>query len=185
MFELALPPPRLRVKHMLGRQLDLNDFVDSVLRVVYDASSSEIGRRKIVFSSFTPEVCAAVNWKQPNYPVFFASHCGEASACPPSPTALGIGDASDRRLSSLGAAVEFAKSNNLLGVLLDAGLLVQVPSLIPGVRGAGLLVGAYGLREHLSSLSHTVPGSENTAIDAIVQNNMMTYTDNSMLGGAL
>ena len=62
--------------------------------------------------------------------MFLASQCGEASRAPPSPTALDIGDAHDHRLWSLGAAVEFSKMNNLLGVFLDAGLLVSLfPSL--------------------------------------------------------
>ena len=57
-------------------------------------------------------------------PVFLASQCGESSRAPPSATALSTDDAYDYRLWSLDAAVEFAKMNNLLGVLLDAGLLV-------------------------------------------------------------
>ena len=58
-------------------------------------------------------------------PVFLASQCGESSRAPPSATALSTDDAYDYRLWSLDAAVEFAKMNNLLGVLLDAGLLVS------------------------------------------------------------
>lgn len=47
--------------HMLG----LNDFVDSVLKAVYDSLPFQ-PRRRIVFGSFNPDVCAALNWKQPN-----------------------------------------------------------------------------------------------------------------------
>lgn len=61
----------------------------------------------------------------PADPVFFASQCGAKSRLPLSPTALTAGDASDQRLSSLHAAVEFAKTNNLLGVFLDADVLVR------------------------------------------------------------
>ena len=58
-------------------------------------------------------------------PVFFASLCGQAGVKPPSETALTVQDAHDYRLSSLGAAVEWCKMNNLLGLLLDAELLVS------------------------------------------------------------
>lgn len=57
-------------------------------------------------------------------PVFLASLCGESAHQRPSATALGTDDVYDYRFASLGAAVEFAKQNNLLGVLLDASLLV-------------------------------------------------------------
>ena len=59
-------------------------------------------------------------------PVFFASQCGRTSAHPPSATALGVRDARDYRVSSLNAAVEVCKTNNLLGLLLDAEFLVRV-----------------------------------------------------------
>ena len=68
--------------------------------------------------------------------MFLASQCGERSRAPPSATALDIDDVHDYRFASLDAAAEFCKSNNLLGVLLDAGLLVRVdrvPLLSRGV----------------------------------------------------
>ncbi|EJF61296.1 hypothetical protein BD309DRAFT_851182 [Dichomitus squalens] len=124
--EIAYPPIQVRRRFSLRNQLDLNDTVNSVLRTVYDMSALEgqMGRRPVVFTSFAPDLCAALNWKQPNYPVFLASQCGDASRATPSATALSTDDAHDHRLWSLDAAVEFAKMNNLLGVLLDAGLLV-------------------------------------------------------------
>jgi hypothetical protein len=38
---------------------------------------------------------------------------------------LGIEDATDGRLACLGAAVNFSKKNNLLGVFIDAATLVS------------------------------------------------------------
>ena len=58
-------------------------------------------------------------------PVFLASKCGIQNACAPTPTSLGPEDMDDRRLSSISAAVDWAKTNNLLGVFLDADLLVS------------------------------------------------------------
>lgn len=67
-MEIAYAPARVRKRHSLRNQLDLNDAVNSVLRTVYDTSALEgtIGRRPVVFTSFAPDVCAALNWKQPN-----------------------------------------------------------------------------------------------------------------------
>jgi CDK inhibitor PHO81 len=101
-------------------------------------------RRKIVFTSFSPNVCTALNWKQPNCKfilpniiepflhfanldaVFFASHCGLSRDENPSGSTL-VPDQveTDQRCSSVDAAVEFAKANNLLGVLVDGRLLVR------------------------------------------------------------
>ncbi|KAG6866498.1 hypothetical protein C0991_003042 [Blastosporella zonata] len=127
-LELAYPSRSTRGRCSLGHLLNLNEFVDSVLRNIYHASASldaPYARRKIAFASFSPDVCSVLNWKQPNYPVFFVSRCGKNSPSLPSPTALGTEEENDPRLSSIGAAVEFSKINNLLGVLVDADLLAS------------------------------------------------------------
>ena len=59
-------------------------------------------------------------------PVFFGTICGDEEARLPTPTALGSGK-DDKRAASVGAAVEFSKANNLLGVFVDAHLLVSQP----------------------------------------------------------
>ncbi|KAI9217491.1 hypothetical protein BC828DRAFT_391037 [Blastocladiella britannica] len=53
--------------------IGINGFVNSVLADVYDAAG---GARPVVFCSFNRNVCNAVNWKQPNYPVFFNTYAG-------------------------------------------------------------------------------------------------------------
>lgn len=66
-LELAYEPPISRDRASLRTQLNLNLVVDSLLRTIYQLSpeySSE--RRRIVFTSFSPDTCAALNWKQPN-----------------------------------------------------------------------------------------------------------------------
>lgn len=63
-LELALSP-----RQQPRRQLDLNLSVNAVFRTIRQTSSSLGGafaRRRIAFTSFSPPVCAAVNWKQPN-----------------------------------------------------------------------------------------------------------------------
>jgi CDK inhibitor PHO81 len=43
----------------------VNTFTDSVLRTVYNTLGGA-GRRRITMASFSPDICAALNWKQPN-----------------------------------------------------------------------------------------------------------------------
>lgn len=51
-------------------RLPLNSFIDSILKTVYHASAPPPEghgvRRQIIFTSSSPDACAAVNWKQPN-----------------------------------------------------------------------------------------------------------------------
>lgn len=74
-LELAHPGAALRDQFSLGRSHSLNTFVDAVLSAVYStlaalqqrrSTGKELQRRKLVFSSFAPDICAALNWKQPN-----------------------------------------------------------------------------------------------------------------------
>jgi CDK inhibitor PHO81 len=91
--------------------------------------------------SFSPDVCSALNWKQPNCnvlhfsqlsqhsflpldPVFLGTLCGRRSEQLIRPTAAGSGRGEKRTLS-VGAAVEFAKANNLLGLFVNSDLLVS------------------------------------------------------------
>ncbi|KAF7331871.1 Cyclin-dependent protein kinase inhibitor [Mycena kentingensis (nom. inval.)] len=163
-LELAYPQRSVRAQ-TAGYRLQLNAFVDSVLRAIFGPLP-----RRIVFTSFSPDVCSAVNWKQPNYPVFFASHCGRNH---------GQVDVKDWRTTSVGAAVEFARANNLLGIFVDADLLMQVPSLIDGIRNAGLLIGVIGASERTEPLTLGNSGIDGTPVDAFVRDKTVHYTDHS------
>ncbi|KAI0303064.1 hypothetical protein BC826DRAFT_1089488 [Russula brevipes] len=163
-------------------RLPLNSFIDSILRTVYHASAPPPDghgvRRQIIFTSSSPDACAAVNWKQPNYPVLFASSCGEVGAKPPSTTATIRNEViQDLRLASISAAVEFSKNNNLLGVFLDTYLLVKVPSLVRAVRDAGLLIAAYGTAENLANLVSSTQSIDGGAVDAVFQEGVLGFYD--------
>lgn len=72
-------------------------------------------------------------------PVFFVSCCGKNSAYTSSLMALGAEEENDPKRSSVGAAVEFARINNLLGVFVDADLLVS-QIIFVGTAGSQILV---------------------------------------------
>ncbi len=46
----------------------------------------------------------------------------------------------DPRRESISEAVRFAKSNNLLGIMVDVALLNHVPHLVESVKASGLLL---------------------------------------------
>ncbi|KAG0204690.1 phosphate system positive regulatory protein pho81 [Mortierella sp. GBA30] len=74
-LELKYPTLSERTYYRLTNCAEVNKFVDTVLQTVYD-SSSATHHRSFMFSSFNPVICSAVNWKQPNYAVFFSTYCG-------------------------------------------------------------------------------------------------------------
>ncbi|KAM0792180.1 hypothetical protein ACM66B_004877 [Microbotryomycetes sp. NB124-2] len=131
----------------INNTLEVNHFVDCVLDTVYESvqnSKDKHNHRRIVLSSFNPVVCTALNWKQPNFSVFFASYCGLSRSSPEGKMVPANRVEDDRRCTSIREAVKFAKANNLLGVMLDATILVQVPSLIQSAKEHGLLITTFG-----------------------------------------
>lgn len=123
-------------------KIEVNHFVDTILHAVYRAGTHNLTQsRKILFTSRSPTVCTALNWKQPNYAVFFASDCGLQRTAEDE-TVLAPSDRNepDPRRLSVSEAVRFAKNNNLLGLAIDATLLNSVPELVQTIKAAGFLL---------------------------------------------
>ena len=108
--------------------LELNSFVDTVLTKVYDLGK----KRNIIFSSFNPDVCLLLSFKQPSIPVLFLTDAGAEPV-------------SDIRASSLQEAIRFASRWNLLGVVCIADALCMAPRLVKVVKESGLVCVSYGL----------------------------------------
>jgi glycerophosphodiester phosphodiesterase len=107
--------------------VELNSFVDTVLKTVYDFA----GKRNIIFSSFNPDICLMLSFKQPSIPILFLT---DAGTCP-------VGDI---RAASLQEAIRFASRWNLLGVVSAAEPLVSCPRLVKAVKESGLVCVSYG-----------------------------------------
>ncbi|KAK5134052.1 hypothetical protein LTR08_006942 [Meristemomyces frigidus] len=107
--------------------VELNSFVDTVLSMVYGMSK----KRHIIFSSFHPDICLLLSFKQPNFPVLFLTDAG----CSP------VGDI---RASSLQEAIRFASRWNLLGIVSAAQPFVLCPRLVQVVKNSGLVCMSYG-----------------------------------------
>jgi glycerophosphodiester phosphodiesterase len=111
--------------------VELNSFVDTVLQMVYDCS----GKRNIMFSSFNPDICLMLSFKQPSIPVLFLTDAGT--------TPVG-----DIRAASLQEAIRFASRWNLLGIVSNAEPLVKCPRLVRVVKESGLVCVSYGTQNN-------------------------------------
>lgn len=107
--------------------VELNSFVDTVLQKVYD----KMGERNVIFSSFNPDICLMLSFKQPSIPVLFLTDAGTSA----------VGDV---RAASLQEAIRFASRWNLLGVVSAAEPLVMCPRLVKVVKESGLVCVSYG-----------------------------------------
>ncbi|KAH7114248.1 glycerophosphodiester phosphodiesterase GDE1 [Dendryphion nanum] len=133
--------------------VELNSFVDTVLKMVYDKA----GKRNIIFSSFNPDICLMLSFKQPSIPILFLTDAGSSP----------VGDI---RASSLQQAVRFASRWNLLGVVSAAEPLVLCPRLIRAVKESGLVCISYGT---LNSDKTNVKLQEEQDIDAVITDKVL------------
>lgn len=107
--------------------VELNSFVDTVLTKVYDLGK----KRNVIFSSFNPDICLLLSFKQPSIPILFLTDAGTSP----------VGDI---RASSLQEAIRFASRWNLLGIVSAAEPLVISPRLVRVVKESGLVCVSYG-----------------------------------------
>lgn len=112
--------------------VEVNSFVDSVLTKVYDLGKG----RDIIFSSFNPDVCLLLSFKQPSIPVLFLTNAGTQPA-------------GDIRATSLQEAIRFASKWNLLGVVTAAEPLILCPRLVKVVKESGLVCVSYGAMNNI------------------------------------
>lgn len=112
----------------LGPAADINAFVDAILTIVFNHARQQRAQshdsvRSVVFSSYTPSLCTAINWKQPNFPVFL---CNDLGVEPPISTKQPVGPKSgSKRAGSIKETARVARSNNLMGLICRSCLLVS------------------------------------------------------------
>ncbi|KAK0747517.1 hypothetical protein B0T21DRAFT_278089 [Apiosordaria backusii] len=123
-----------------GLSADLNAFVDAILAVVFDharaqrssqphSSAQPRNIRSVVFSSYNSSMCTALNWKQPNFPVFLCNDLGKSGE---------VAGGNTTRSISIKDAVRTAQSNNLMGLICCERLLDMVPALVDAIKSHGL-----------------------------------------------
>ncbi|KAI9728581.1 MAG: Glycerophosphocholine phosphodiesterase [Cirrosporium novae-zelandiae] len=147
-FDIELKYPMLHEteeEDMDTYAVELNSFVDTILAKVYDFGYG----RPMIFSSFNPDICLLLSFKQPSIPVLLLTDSG---ACP----------VSDIRASSLQEAIRFTSRWNLFGIVSEALPLCLAPRLVRVVKESGLVLMSYGVsnndpRNANVSASHDVP----------------------------
>ncbi|KAH8816340.1 Glycerophosphoryl diester phosphodiesterase family-domain-containing protein [Xylogone sp. PMI_703] len=133
--------------------VELNSFVDTVLTKVYDLGK----KRKIIFSSFNPDICLLLSFKQPNIPILFLTDAGSSV----------VGDI---RASSLQEAIRFASRWNLLGIVSAAEPLCNSPRLVKVVKDSGLVCVSYGV---LNNDPVKVEQQVREGIDAVIVDSVL------------
>ncbi|KAK7948693.1 uncharacterized protein PG986_009579 [Apiospora aurea] len=133
--------------------VELNSFCDTVLAKVYDLAKT----RNLIFSSFNPDICLCLSFKQPSIPIMFLTDAG----CSP------VGDI---RASSLQEAVRFASRWNLLGIVSVARPFVNSPRLVRVVKQSGLVCVSYGAQNNDPVL---VQRQVKEGIDAVIVDNVL------------
>ncbi|KAJ5397778.1 hypothetical protein N7509_005891 [Penicillium cosmopolitanum] len=159
-FNIELKYPMLHEseeEEMDTYAVELNSFVDTVLTKVYDMGQN----RDILFSSFNPDICLILSFKQPSIPVLFLT---DAGASP-------VGDI---RASSLQEAVRFASRWNLLGIVSQAEPLVLCPRLVRIVKESGLVCVSYGM---LNNDGVNVDYQVAEGIDAVIVDSVLGITN--------
>jgi CDK inhibitor PHO81 len=143
---LSLLPPRMHVNihiiyptieeeraYGLSPSGDINRVIDATLTVVFDHARAQRAQspdtvRSVVFSSYNPGLCTAVNWKQPNFPVFLCNDLGREDNAMSPPNVI---HCSGRRTSSIKEVVRTAQSNNFMGLICCSRLFVSSSTATP------------------------------------------------------
>ncbi|KAM0517682.1 hypothetical protein ACHAPE_004655 [Trichoderma viride] len=132
-FNIEMKYPRLHEAVDAGVApvtIDINTFVDVALEKIQRLA----GKRPIILSSFTPEVCILLSVKQKSYPVMFITNAGKVPMAD-----------KELRVASLQVGVQFARLWNLAGVVFACEALLYCPRLVQFVKNAGLVCASYGL----------------------------------------
>ncbi|KAL6071617.1 Glycerophosphocholine phosphodiesterase gpcpd1 [Balamuthia mandrillaris] len=134
---------------------DRNEYADAILKVVFDNHNDN---RKIVFSTFDPDMATILRKKQPKYPVLFLTTCGNPK----------YGIHKDMRCNSLEQAVLFAKSEKFLGIVANSKALLEDTSLISFVKQQGLILFTWGEE---NNLEENVILQKQLGVDAVINDN--------------
>ncbi|KAJ1835551.1 phosphate system positive regulatory protein pho81 [Coemansia sp. RSA 2711] len=190
----------------LGSQRhDINDYIDAILKTVYrdslksvqgstrtsnaslaEQAAGDVQRkesdvqRNTIFCAYSPTICVALNWKQPNYAVFLLTSGREPLDASNTEAVAGDDVRSADAPSfgppsyhlSLKEAVRFACANNLLGIMCNSSLLTRVPALIRNVKDNGLFLVSFG-RENYSEQPRAAQKSH--GVDALICDGVIAY----------
>ncbi|KAI9882398.1 MAG: hypothetical protein M1823_005855 [Watsoniomyces obsoletus] len=155
-FNIEMKYPMLFESEAQGMDtyaVEPNTFVDSVLEIVYRLGKN----RNIIFSSFNPDICLLLSFKQPSIPVLFLTDAGTDAA-------------GDIRAGSLQEAIRFASRWNLLGIVTAVEPLIMCPRLVRVVKESGLVCVSYGT---MNNIPENVQLQVKEGIDAVIVDSVL------------
>ncbi|PRP78505.1 hypothetical protein PROFUN_13523 [Planoprotostelium fungivorum] len=129
-----------------------NVYVNTILRVIFDHAND----RKLMISSFDPDVCQLCAIKQIRFPVFFLTEGGTIKT-------------DDGRKDSVRAAIQFAKSARLVGIVSDSTPILEDLSLIKEAHDVNLMMFTYG---HKNSDINNVRKQKKAGVDSVICDNV-------------
>lgn len=129
-LQILYPTSEEETSLALGPALDVNVFVDSILTIVFDHARAQRAQsfdivRSIVFSTYNPRLGTALNWKQPNFPVFLCNDLGRENTMWSPSTVVSNG----QRSASIKEVVRVAQNNNFMGLICYSRLLVSYQAI--------------------------------------------------------
>lgn len=150
-------PTDAELQSMATRWYSRNYFVDAILKVVLEEGND----RKVIFSTFDPDVATLVRLKQPRYPVFFLT-CAGTKAYP------------DPRMTSVDAALAFAKSSQLQGVVVEAsGMADRLEEVVKDCHDNGLWIFSWG---EINNNVEMYNRQKKAGVDAIIMDDVAKLT---------
>lgn len=141
-----LYPTRTEEQALCNYQtIDINRFADTVLTEVFDHARNLRAQnpdltRSMVFSSWNPAICTAINWKQPNYPVLLCNDLGGSKYHHEVMYMTSTSIQAVVPTSSIKESARLAQSNNFMGLMCSSRILSRVPALVETIKQAGLVV---------------------------------------------
>lgn len=153
-IEVKYPMPDEADEAGMGSVFEINVFVDRILDVVLRHVSSAVSNaRKVVFTSFHPDICLLLAHKLAGaIPVMFL-------------TDAGISAMADPRCNSIDAAVRLCKWAGLAGLVSHVGPVTQSPRLASLVHSHGLVLSTYG---SLNNSSEFVQLQRDSQVDIVI-----------------
>lgn len=122
--------------------IDINTFADAILTEVFDHARALRAQapdltRSIVFSSYNANICTAVNWKQPNFPVLL---CNDLGGFRDPVSATNLLNPISERGTSIKESARLSQMNNFMGLTCSSRILRMVPALTETIKQAGLVL---------------------------------------------
>ncbi|XP_062406145.1 glycerophosphocholine phosphodiesterase GPCPD1 isoform X2 [Sardina pilchardus] len=114
----------------LSSYFNMNLYLDIILSCVLQNA----GKRRILFSSFCPDICSMVRQKQNKFPILFLTQ-GVTTVYP---------ELMDIRCQTTQIAMSFAQSENLLGISAHTEELLKSMEFISQAQSRGLVVFCWG-----------------------------------------